>query len=758
MPRKREARAPDRFQLALWAIVAVALALRLWHIRHGLPDFLDEAIPLRRALALSDAVTGDIQWNPHFFHYPSLTIYLHLFLQRAVMQAGLVTGYFQGVPDYALRIWADPSLLAIPGRLLSVAFDVWMVWSVARIGESIRRGMGLLAASLLAVAATLILTSRLIYTDTVMAALAVAAFERMLAWRREGGRGRLAMAVVLIGLATGAKYPAALMLLPLAVVIALRELELGGGAAAIRRAAVRFGVCALGAVAVFLATTPFILFDWPTFVRDFSFVGRLGAEGHFGNYDRSGFMYHVRNLTRDFGWPGLVLLAASLPLAFVTWRERKEPALIVLALVVFGAPVAIARIEAERYLIPLLPFIALLIAYAAIAIASWVPAGARRPALAVLVAALVTPALVTGIRAGGSLGDFTRIEARRWFETHVSSDDIVVQELYAAPLLERMHVRHTRAGRVYASASPAARSAYDARRSFRSVVLPLTVVGMHWIPVIPRTGGEPVDVEIAPRPALFNEPVYDPRLFAGVDWVVTSSAVRGRFESDPDLYPAPLGFYALLDSTAERAARFESRGTNTGPDITVYHLTDRTRAAIAALGPLPPLWWTSFVEPSFRQRAEELMLPAEKRGREPMLAEGDVPAAWVQALRPVFESRYAPLTRPLVMELTEIGRHGPAQPLARATLASLPTDVEMAIFALRAGAGSGDWNAARRAAERTIRATPADHPILGGLLLEYAGLLERMGDGERARALLDSLRGSSDARVASAARERLAVP
>jgi hypothetical protein len=111
--------------LAAWAVLAVALVLRLWHIRHGLPDFLDEAIPLRRALGMSDAVTGDITWNPHFFHYPSLTLYLHLFVQRAVMQAGLLFGAFRNVADYTLRIWADPSMLAIPGRLLSVAFDVW---------------------------------------------------------------------------------------------------------------------------------------------------------------------------------------------------------------------------------------------------------------------------------------------------------------------------------------------------------------------------------------------------------------------------------------------------------------------------------------------------------------------------------------------------------------------------------------------------------------------------------------------------------
>ena len=437
-----------------------------------------------------------------------------------------------------------------------------MVWSVAKIGEGMRRGAGLLAAALVACSATLVLTSRLIYTDTVMAALAVAAVERMLAWLRSGERNRLVSAIVMIGLATGAKYPAGLLLLPLGVVIALREWKPASAATSARRIALQLGASAAGALLVFLLTTPFIPFDWEKFVQDFSFVGRLGAAGHFGNYERSGFLYHISNLTRDFGWPGLVMLAVSLPLAIAAWRERREPALLWLALLVFGLPVALARIEAERYLIPLLPFIALLVAFAAFQLVARVPERARRPALAIVAAILVIPALWTGVRAGGSLGDYTRIEARRWMEANVGGDDIVVQELYAAPLLERRHVRFTHAGSIYATAGPAARRAYDSRKSYRMVMLPLTVVGMDWIPIVPRGGTTPEDVKIASRAAEFNAPVYDPRLFAGVDWVVTSSSVRGRFEAEPERY-APSSASTRCSTRPPSAPRASPRAAAT---------------------------------------------------------------------------------------------------------------------------------------------------------------------------------------------------
>lgn len=756
--KRREARPRDPLALAIWGVLALALAIRLWHIRHGLPDFLDEAIPLRRALGMTDAISGEISWNPHFFHYPSLSIYLHLFLQHAVMRIGTLFGVFTGIPDYALRNSTDPSLLAIPGRLLSVAFDVWTIYSVARIGERLARGAGLLAAALLALSATAIFTSRLIYTDTVMTAFAVAAVERMLAWLRDGGRSRLVTAVVLIGLATGSKYPAALLLLPLALVIALRELRHGAKPEAVRRAGRLVAASALGAALVFLITTPFILFDWSRFVADFSFVGRLGGAGHFGNYERSGFLYHVGNLTRDFGWPGLALLAVSLPLAIAAWRTSRERALLWLALLAFGAPVAMARIEAERYVIPLLPFVALLAADAALAIAARVPERARRPALAALALALLIPAAVTGLRAGGSLGDYTRIEARRWIEAHAAPDDIVVQELYGAPLLERAHVRRMHMGRIYAAAGPAARRAYDARPSFRAVTLPLTVVGMKTITLTPRDGGASQEVEVVARPADLNPPVYDPRLFAAVDWVITSSAVRGRFEGDSAAYAGVLRFYALLDSTAELTARFVSRGTNTGPDVTMYRLTPRTRAAIAALGPLPPLWWTEAVLPTFRERAEALLLPPERRGREPLLNSNGAPATWVRTLAPVFESRFAPLVRPLALELTEAGRAAAANPLARAVLALRPDDSEMGMIAVRGTGDAGDWPGSRALAERVLGVLPASAAGRGGLLLEYATALEQTGAGSRARALLDSLASSHDPQVAGAARARAVRP
>ena len=58
----------------LWAIILVAAALRIFPVWFGLPYLHarpDEAESISRA---SGILAGDL--NPHFFHWPSLTLYM----------------------------------------------------------------------------------------------------------------------------------------------------------------------------------------------------------------------------------------------------------------------------------------------------------------------------------------------------------------------------------------------------------------------------------------------------------------------------------------------------------------------------------------------------------------------------------------------------------------------------------------------------------------------------------------------------------
>ena len=73
----------------------MAAVLRLLRIHYGLPDFLEEAIPLRIALGMRNAATGHVDWNPHAFNYPSLSIYLHFVVQQLIWIAGRISGRYR---------------------------------------------------------------------------------------------------------------------------------------------------------------------------------------------------------------------------------------------------------------------------------------------------------------------------------------------------------------------------------------------------------------------------------------------------------------------------------------------------------------------------------------------------------------------------------------------------------------------------------------------------------------------------------------
>src|SRR5262249_33070689 len=68
------------WRLAGLGAVIATIAVRLARIRDGLPELLEEAMPLRLAMGMLNP-HGAIDWNPHAFNYPSLTIYLHLLVQ-----------------------------------------------------------------------------------------------------------------------------------------------------------------------------------------------------------------------------------------------------------------------------------------------------------------------------------------------------------------------------------------------------------------------------------------------------------------------------------------------------------------------------------------------------------------------------------------------------------------------------------------------------------------------------------------------------
>src|SRR5262249_30513791 len=80
--------------------------------------------------------------------------------------------------------------------------------------------------------------------------------------------------------------------------------------------------------------------------RDLGFLQEMAARGHLGNLGESGFLFHLRNLSRDVSWVGVALLAVSFGWTAFRARTRADAVLVWLGLLALRVPIAVARLPA----------------------------------------------------------------------------------------------------------------------------------------------------------------------------------------------------------------------------------------------------------------------------------------------------------------------------------------------------------------------------------------------------------------------------
>src|SRR6476661_2982011 len=146
---------PSHVGLAL-ALLAAAL-LRFWTLGHGLPysPGVDEPELVVRAVRMMQS--GD--FNPHFFDYPTLYIYIQLVVAVARFLMGAIHGQWTtlaGVTPADFYLW---------GRIVTVLFGTATVFLLHVAGLRWGARTALLSAALLAVMPLHVRESHFVLTD-----------------------------------------------------------------------------------------------------------------------------------------------------------------------------------------------------------------------------------------------------------------------------------------------------------------------------------------------------------------------------------------------------------------------------------------------------------------------------------------------------------------------------------------------------------------------------------------------------------------
>ncbi len=416
----------------LGAVLAVAAALRVVGAGAGLPLPLlnpDEENLVPRAWELVHG--GGL--DPGWYDYPSL-----LFLVLGPSQLGFDD------PSYgAARV------VAVGLGLLGVAAAWWLGRSAYGHAAAITGAVGV------AVATTHVAYSRMAVTD-VLLTLAVTVTLALLV------SGRLEWAGVAAGLATSAKYPGVLLAVPLVVACF-------GAWPRLARSV------ALAALA-FALTSPFVLLHADAAWRDLSRVQRLAQDGWLGFEDDPATPLAFAERLWQTSGPLVVVALAGVALAL--WRRTRRDLVLCSFLVVYSLSLLPIEAHFDRYVLPLVPVLAVL--------------AGRAPWLAVcaLVAAVVPLWWSIG-DARALSGRDPRLDAAAWVERQVPSGDRIAADPSTLPLDDP---------RVHRLRLPGPGRLFDRRRDLGR----LEARGYRWLVV----GSSVTDRVLAAAPAYPREAAF----------------------------------------------------------------------------------------------------------------------------------------------------------------------------------------------------------------------------------------------------------
>jgi 4-amino-4-deoxy-L-arabinose transferase-like glycosyltransferase len=278
-----------------WLGVAMILAggaiLRFWNITAGLPYKIGVDEPVIANHAIQMMKSGD--FNPHFFDYPGLYLYVQLLLGCARFLVGASAGMWRSLdqfyPDH-LFLWA---------RALNAAIGTMTILIVYRAGSRWGQWSALLAALLMAVWPNHVRESHFALTDVPMTFLTALALLLSLRARESGEVRSFLAAGASVGLAAATKYPGAIgLVMPLIAAAATRQ----------PRAAARNAFAATAAAGgAYLLGAPYTVLDMPAFLNSFAVLSSTFRPRPFAD----GARIYTAYLIGGSGWFGGVMAAVG---------------------------------------------------------------------------------------------------------------------------------------------------------------------------------------------------------------------------------------------------------------------------------------------------------------------------------------------------------------------------------------------------------------------------------------------------------------
>jgi hypothetical protein len=557
------------------AIALIALALRVLGLQFGLPAVYnpDEVAIMARALSFAKGTL-----NPHNFLYPTFYFYVLFGWVGVYLAFVWITGGVASIAALQELYFTDPTGIYTAGRALGAVCGTAATIALFRLGSRLfDTRVGIISALFYAVAPLAVRDSHYVKHD-VPATLAVLVASLLIArlWQSAEpalSRRDIVAAAAATGVAFSTHYYCIFLAIPLAYAVAVRDWP-AGPAVVLKKLVLAAAVSAV----VFFLLSPFILVEPRVALQDIAanrkiVVDRAVEGGTFA----SGARYLDVLWNDSVGRPVLILglLGGAWMLA-----SRTSTALLLLAFPVPFLLFITNTAPGSRYLNPVVPFIALLAAWALVRIGARFAAPAN--ALAIAAVACAASPLVASVR--GDLffrQDDTRTLALRHIEQNVPSGATILIQPYSVPLTP------TRASLVEAlerHMDSTAEAPTKFQIQMRVEPYPQPGYRLLWL----GRGGLDVDkIYVEPEAFAGSDPIARLREF-GIQYIVLKASEL----SDPLL----VELAASLDRHAERVAEFSPFKSEVGQERRetiqpfLHNVDIPIDAALERPGPVLRIW------------------------------------------------------------------------------------------------------------------------------------------------------------------------
>jgi len=401
-------------RVLLAGILLFAAAARLANIEWDQKHFFH---PDERAVvsAVQRLSFSPFRWNPDFFAYGSLPIYI----ARVVA----------GVTSYVDPAAATYDGIIVNGRRQSAIFGVLTVFLLFLLGRRLfDEKVGLMAALLLAACALHIQNSRFLAVDVTLTFMVLLSLFQFLRVSDEGRWRDYIAAGATIGLAAACKFSAMPLFLPLGIA-ALYRLIVERRFFAVTGKVI---AAVLAAFVAFALAEPYALLDFDRFYHDI--VEQSGMVRNAGQFAYTTQYMHtpkyVYDLTQMAVWGmgpalGLAAIWATLLRVGAAWRNRNAKDWILLSWVIpFFLITGWFEVKFPRYLLPIYP---LVILWAA----EWI---VRRYRQGGILGRSLAPLVVVGTLATGTafLSTYTQehtvVRASQWVYKHIPAGSKILSQ------------------------------------------------------------------------------------------------------------------------------------------------------------------------------------------------------------------------------------------------------------------------------------------------------------------------------------------